>query len=250
MDIISHRHVEFGEIPTQKRWSAVTNLEDKFSDQEKATIVAQIAEFLSKGIVSYSESQVGQIIAPIFLRPKSDGTYRFIFNLKALNDNVVYHHFKLDTLEATLPLITPGCYMTSLNLKDAYYSIPITPEQQHFFKFIWKGTLYQFLCPPMGLTSSPRIFAKALKPVFAYLRGQCGISCAGYIGNSLYIGDTYESCLRNTLTAVRFFISLDCQVHPKKVYGCAHEKNRILGILLSSVDMTVDLTDKKVHAIV
>ena len=142
----------------------MTNLEDKVSDQEKATIDAQIAEFLSKGIVSYSESRVGQIISPIFLRPKSDCTYHLIFNLKALNDNVVYHHFKLDTLEATLPLVTPGCYMTSLNLKDAYYSIPIAPEQQHFLKFMWKGILYQYLCLPMGFRSAPRIFTKAVNP--------------------------------------------------------------------------------------
>ena len=74
LDIISHCHIKFGEIPTQKRWSAVIDLEDKFSDHEKAAIDAQIAEFLSNGIVSYSESQVGQIISPIFLRPKSDGT--------------------------------------------------------------------------------------------------------------------------------------------------------------------------------
>ena len=133
LDIISHCHIEFGEIPMRKHWSAVTNLENKFSDQEKASLDAQIAEFLSKGIVSYSDSQVGQIISPIFLRPKSYGTYRLIFNLKALNDSVVYHHFRLDTLEAALPLITPGCYMTSLDLKDAYYSIPIAPEQQHSF---------------------------------------------------------------------------------------------------------------------
>ena len=132
LGIILHCHIEFGETPTQKRWSAVTNLEDKSSDQEKATIDARIAEFLSKGIVSYSESQVGQIISPIFLRPKSDGTYHLIFNLKAFNDDVAYHHFKLDALEATLPLSTPGCYMTSLDLKDAYYSVSIAPEQQHF----------------------------------------------------------------------------------------------------------------------
>ena len=112
----------------------MTNLEDKVCDQEKAIIDAHIVQFLSKGIVCNSESQVGQIISPIFFNPKSDGTYRLIFNLKALSDNVVCHHFKLDNLEATLPLTTPGCYMTSLDLKDAYYSIHIAQEQQHFFK--------------------------------------------------------------------------------------------------------------------
>ena len=101
------------------------------------------------GIVSYSEPQVNQILSPIFLRPKNNGTYRLIFNLKALNDSVVYHHFKLDTLEATLQPFTPGCYMTSLDLKDAHYSIPIAPEQQHFLEFYVER---QFLCLPMGLT--------------------------------------------------------------------------------------------------
>ena len=89
----------------------------------------------SGGIVSYSEPQVNPILSPIVLRPKNNGTYRLIFNLNALNDSVVYHHFELDTLEATLPLISPGCYMTSLDLKDAHYSIPIAPEQQHFLEF-------------------------------------------------------------------------------------------------------------------
>ena len=40
LDIISRCHIEFGEIPTQKRCSAGTNLEEKFSDQDKGTIDA------------------------------------------------------------------------------------------------------------------------------------------------------------------------------------------------------------------
>ena len=33
-------------------------------------------------------------------------------------------------------IITPRCYMTSLDLKDAHYSITIAPEQQHFWSFM------------------------------------------------------------------------------------------------------------------
>ena len=102
----------------------------------------------------------------------------------------------------------------------------------------------------MSLTSSSRIFTKALKPVFVYLRGQCGIACAGYIDRSLYIGDTCESCLTNTLTAVQLFISLGFQVHSKKSMVVPTQKIGYLGFVLSSVDIIVGLTDKKVHAIV
>ena len=72
------------------------------------------------------------MISPIFVRPKKDGSHRVIFNLKKLNEAVSYHHFKMDTLETGIRLMRPGCYMNSIDLKDAYYSIPIASEHQKF----------------------------------------------------------------------------------------------------------------------
>ena len=45
-----------------------------------------------------------------------------------------------------------------------YYSLPIAIEHQKYLKFFWKGVLYTFTCLPMGLSSSPRIFTKVMKP--------------------------------------------------------------------------------------
>ena len=78
----------------------------------------------------------------------------------------------------------PGCYVTAIDLKDAYYSIPIAPEHQTYLKFIWKDQLYAFNSLPMGLSSSPRIFTKILKPFFSALRSQFGHTCFGYIDDS------------------------------------------------------------------
>lgn len=60
-------------------------------------MLTEIAEFLSKGIICYSEPQVGQILSTIFLRPKSDGPGPIVLSLslKALDDSVVYHHFQI-----------------------------------------------------------------------------------------------------------------------------------------------------------
>ena len=66
------------------------------------------------------------------------------------------------------------------------------------------------------------------------------------IDDSLNIGDTYESSLRNTFTAVQLFISLGFQVYPKKSMVEPTRKMEYLGFVLSSVDMTAKLTDKKV----
>ena len=61
----------------------------------------------------------------------------------------------MDTLETAIKFMRPGCYMTSIDLKDAYYSIPIALEHQKYLKFIWKDELYAFNSLPMGLSSSP-----------------------------------------------------------------------------------------------
>jgi hypothetical protein len=143
---------------------------------------------LSNDIIEQSHSEYGEIISPIFFcDPKKEtGKVRVIFNLKYLNEAVTYRKFKMDTLESAIKLMKPGCFMTSIDLRDAYYSVPITPEHRKYLKFMWRGVLYQFTSLPMGLTSSPRIFTKILKPVFATLRSRSGHCCLGYIDDSIY----------------------------------------------------------------
>jgi hypothetical protein len=108
---------------------------------------------------------MGKLSLQSFCDPKKEtGKVRVIFNLKHLNEAVTYRKFKMDTLESAIKLMKPGCFMTSIDLRDAYYSVPITPKHRKYLKFMWRGVLYQFTSLPMGLTSSPRLFTKILKP--------------------------------------------------------------------------------------
>ena len=56
-----------------------------------------------------------------------------ILNLKSFNANVTHHHFKMDNIWSAIRLMKPGCYMVSIDLKDAYYTVPICKEHQIFF---------------------------------------------------------------------------------------------------------------------
>ena len=87
-------------------------------------------------IITKSEHETGECISPIFIRQKPDGSCKFVLNLKNLNKDMPYIHFKMETLQSVLSLITPGCYLASLDLKDAYYSVPIHPDHTKFLKFI------------------------------------------------------------------------------------------------------------------
>ena len=119
-------------------------------------------------------------------------------------------------METPIKLIRLEFYMTSIDLKDAHYSIPIAPEQQKFLKFIWKDQLYAFNGLPMGLSSSHRIFTKNLKPFFRAFRSQFGHTCLGYIDDSFYLEESYLKCEEAALHAVQLLICLGFQSYPEK----------------------------------
>ena len=86
----------------------------------------------------------GEFISPIFVRHKPDGGFRLILNLRKLNEVAEYNKFKMETISTVLCLISPNAYMAKLDIKDAYYSIPIYKPHQKLLKFQYKCTLYKF----------------------------------------------------------------------------------------------------------
>ena len=102
-------------------------------------IDAEIAQLVNKEVLQVTNRVPDGFISNIFIRPKKDGGFRMILNLKPLNKFVDYHHFKMDTFRTALKLIRPACLMASVDLKDAYYSIPIAEEDRKLLMFQWKG---------------------------------------------------------------------------------------------------------------
>jgi hypothetical protein len=124
--------------------------------ESHAHIALEITKLLGKGVLKL------EYFSPIFTRPKKDGSQRIILNLKSLNQHVTYHHFKMDSIWSAIRLMKPNCYMASIDMKDAYYSVPIHPGYQKYLKFNWKGKQYRFVCFPNGLAICHRKFTKLL----------------------------------------------------------------------------------------
>jgi hypothetical protein len=86
--------------------------------------------------------------------------------------------------------------MASIDLKDAYYSVPIHKDHQKYLKFQWRGKLYQYTCFPNGLAICPRKFTKLLKPVFSNLRSIGHLSVI-FIDDSYLQGADFNLCVKN-----------------------------------------------------
>ena len=136
------------------------------------------------------------------------------------------------------------CYMASIDIKVAYYSVPIAETDQKYLKFEWQGILYKFTSFPNGLALCPRKFTKLLKPVYCYLRKKGHIS-SGYIDDSYLQGDGYQDCLANVADTIKLFDSLGFIVHPEKSVFIPTQIITFLGFVLDSRIMTVYLTQQK-----
>ena len=144
LNIVKGYKTEFSNIP----WQSNEPRENAFSDTEHGTIQAEIAKLLAKKVIVLS--QPNQFVSNIFLRPKRNGRFRMILNLSHLNKFITYKHFKMDTLNSCLNLMSQGCFLASIDLTDAYYSVYIHEDSQKFLKFRFHGQLYKFVAMPNG----------------------------------------------------------------------------------------------------
>ena len=108
----------------------------------------------------------GDFMSSLFTREKRDGFYRMIPNLKQLNKHTEYENFKMESVQSVLNIIGPNCWMASVDLKDAFYMVPIHPDHQKFLKFKWKEHCYLFRGMPNGYSEAMKVLTKLLKPPF------------------------------------------------------------------------------------
>ena len=85
-----------------------------------------VALLKRKNIVTKSNvTENNTFLSRVFTRSKKDGSKWMILNLKKLNKFAGYKHFIIESLQYVFNVIRPGVYMASIDLKDAFYSVPV-----------------------------------------------------------------------------------------------------------------------------
>ena len=205
----------------------------------------EIVTLLQKGAIKeISENEVA-FLSTIFTVPKKTGDLRPIINLKKLNEFVKYDHFKMETFKDVKEILMSNDYLTSIDLKDAYFSIPIYEGHHKYLCFTWNGKFYCFCCLPFGLSSAPRVFTKTMKPVIGFLRSR-GMRVMIYLDDILIFAPSAEESTKNTefvinlLSSLGFTINFDkSSIQPKKSLN-------YLGFLLDSANMVASLPVEKI----
>ena len=132
LDIVTNGlRLDFKEIPENRQYQFRT-----LKNDELDIVKAEVDKLLSKQVICESRRERNDYLSNVFTRKKKDGAKRMILNLKQFNTHITYRHFKMESINQVIDIVRPNVYMASIDLKDAFYSIPIHPEHQKYLNFV------------------------------------------------------------------------------------------------------------------
>jgi len=131
----------------------------------------QFQTLLDKGAIEEVENPESPgFYSHLFVVPKPSGEWRPIINLSALNKSLVIPRFKMDTTSLIRNSMRLGNWVFKLDLKDAYFQVPIHKNSRKFLRLEFMGKIYQFRALPFGVSTAPWIFTRLVKVVKEYLQ--------------------------------------------------------------------------------
>ena len=102
-------------------------------------------------------------------------------------------------------MVKSWVWMASVDLKNAYYSVPIHEEYQKYLKFLWEYPL-KFIAMPNGYGPAMRAFTKLMKPL-SFLRSE-GYLSVMYVDDCYLQGDSFTKCAENVIRTIEILESL------------------------------------------
>ncbi len=129
-------------------------------DQKRMDLMrSHVKELLEKNAIEIVPDKTPGFFSRVFMVPKI-GTkkWRPVIDLSKLNNFVDCPHFKMETSESIRESLDPIEFVSSIDLSDAYFHIPVHKSFRKYFMFNIDQVTYQFCAMPFGLNIAPRDF--------------------------------------------------------------------------------------------
>ncbi|XP_026548753.1 uncharacterized protein LOC113430529 [Notechis scutatus] len=188
--------------------------------------------YLEHNILVPTESPWNTPILPI---PKGDGRFRPVQDLRSVNLATVTIHPVVPNPYVILGLIPQAAqWFSVIDLKDAFFTIPIHEHSQHLFAFEWENPVtgrkqqYTWTRLPQGFKNSPTLFGAALAKDLGALHTPAPDVVLQYVDDLLVTGLNEELCWDNTRDLLSLLQSLGYKASRNKAQ-LVLQKVRYLG---------------------
>eukprot|EP00667_Euglena_gracilis_P006679 EG_transcript_6737 len=123
-----------------------------------------------------------------------------ISDCREINQQFQVKPFKLDHIQHIFPVLEKGHWAAKIDLKDAYFHIPLSPGLRPFLRHQVGGQTWEFQTGCFGLNVMPQIFMSVMK-TFEKLWRKRGIQVFIYLDDILLEAPT-QNILQNHLNRV------------------------------------------------
>ena len=123
----------------------------------------QIATWLKDGVIR--SGGVSPWNFPLLPVRKKNGKWRWVIDFRALNSVTRKDSFPIPNIIELLSYLRKSKFFTSLDLAQAFHSIPVREDDREKLSFCALDKFYQFYHMPFRLTSAPNTWARLVTQV-------------------------------------------------------------------------------------
>ena len=112
-----------------------------------------------------------------------------------------------------------GAHLVKSDVKEAYWAVPVHPQDQWLLGIQWKSQRYIDCVLPFGLRSAPKIFS-ALADTLQWILVQQGVApLLHYLDDFILVAPTNEKAMTLKTTLVSVWDTLGVPSEPSKLEG-------------------------------
>ena len=143
--------------------------------QRARSLLTEIDTMVAKGVLEIIPSPGPSFYSRLFLVEKASGGWRPVIDLFPLNEFIQQTPFRMETPSSVLLAVRKNDFLASIDLKDAYFQVPVHPASRKLLRFVSNGKVYQFKALCFGLPTAPQVFTRVFAAVssWAHARGIC-----------------------------------------------------------------------------
>ncbi|KAL6421457.1 hypothetical protein ACFW04_012928 [Cataglyphis niger] len=189
----------------------------------QAVIDQEVENMEAAGVIEPSTSAWS---SPVVLVKKKDGKYRFCFDFRKVNDATEKNAYPLPQVTATLEKLRGAKYLSTLDLKQGYWQVPLESKIM-----------------PFGLHSAPATFQRLLDKIISpALEPNVFV----YLDDIIIISKTFDDHLRLLTEVFRRLRDARLRLNPEKCKFCV-DQLKYLGHVVDRKGIRTD--PEKVSAI-
>ena len=193
----------------------------------------EVEAMLAKGALEIARDPGPGFYSRLFLVEKATGGWRPVIDLSHLNDFVQLTPFKMETVASVLLSVREGDFLASLDLKDAYFQIPIHGSSRKVLRFMSEGTVYQFKALCFGLSTAPQVFTRVFAAVSAWAHAR-GIRLLRYLDDWLVLSSSEKKAKESIRELLSLCRTLGIVINEKKSDLVPSQSAKYLGMTIDT----------------